>query len=160
MVNTEFGKKVFVSDLAFVEKGVILHDDVKIWHFTQIRKGAEIGQGTQVGSHVYIGLNVKVGKRCSIQSMAYLPRGTVLEDEVFIGPNVVFTNDKYPRANNPDFKIEGVTVKTGAIIGGGSTILPGIKIGESAVVGAGAVVTKDVPAGTTVVGNPARILEK
>lgn len=114
---------------------------------------SEVGEGTRIGAYVEIG-NAKIGKRCAIQAYVFIPKGVTLEDDVFIGPGVVFTNDKHPKANG-EWKCLETLVKKGANIGANSTILPGITIGEGATIGAGSVVTKDVPAGETWIGNPA-----
>ena len=137
-------------------KDVVIRDFVNLY-------GCEIGDGSQVGTFVEIQAGVVVGKNCKIQSHSFLCTGVTLEDGVFIGHGVMFTNDKSPRATNPDGSLQSggdweclpTLVKKNASIGSGATILPGVTIGEGALVGAGAVVTKDVPAGATVVGNPA-----
>ncbi|MFX0061336.1 MAG: acyltransferase [Candidatus Hermodarchaeota archaeon] len=146
----------FVADSAIIEKNVTLGKNVKVWHYCQIRPGAQIGENTQVGSFTYIGLDVKIGKNCSLQSHVYIPQGIILEDNVFIGPCAMFTNDKFPKANSQDWRISKTIVRKGASIGGNATILPGLEIGEGALVGAGAVVTKNVEPFAVVVGNPAR----
>ncbi|MFX1536175.1 MAG: acyltransferase, partial [Promethearchaeota archaeon] len=98
----------------------------------------------------------KIGKNCSLQSHVYIPRGIILEDNVFVGPCAMFTNDKFPKVNSQDWRIIETIVRKGASIGGNATVLPGIEIGEGALVGAGAVVTKNVEPFAVVVGNPAR----
>ena len=110
-----------------------------------------IGEGTKIGAFCDIG-NCTIGMNCSIQTMVSIPRGTVIEDNVFLGPQVQICNDKYP----PSDEVRGVIIKDNASIGGNATILPGITIGKGATVGAGSVVTKDVPDGETWCGNPAR----
>jgi acetyltransferase-like isoleucine patch superfamily enzyme len=128
--------------------------------------GCEIGDNTKVGSFVEIQKNARVGKNCKVSSHTFICEGVAIEDEVFIGHNVSFINDKFPRAANPDgtmqtdadWTVQTTRVGKGASIGTGATILGGITIGERAVVGAGSVVTKDVPAGAVVAGNPARPL--
>lgn len=140
-------------------KGVIVRNFVNLY-------GCIIGDESQVGTFVEIQKGVTVGKRCKIQSHSFLCEGVTLEDGVFIGHGVMFTNDKNPRAVNADgtlksgkdWTCEKTLVKEGAAIGSNATILPGITIGKNAVVGAGAVVTRDVPDDTTVVGNPAKPL--
>jgi UDP-2-acetamido-3-amino-2,3-dideoxy-glucuronate N-acetyltransferase len=125
---------------------------------------AEIGDETKIGTFVEIQAGVKVGKRCKISSHSFLCSGVTIEDEVFIGHGVMFTNDKLPRACNPDgtlkagddYELLTTLVMKGASIGSNATILPGIVIGRNAMVGAGAVVTKDVPDEAVVVGNPAK----
>ena len=116
---------------------------------------SEIGTGTKVSSFVEIA-NSKVGERCNIQAFVSIPNGTVIEDDVFIGPGVRILNDKYP----PSDKIQPVLIKKGAVIGGGAIILPGVIVGKNAVIGAGAVVTKDVPDDETWVGVPAMLMTK
>ena len=117
-----------------------------------------IGSDCRIAAFVEIGGSV-VGDRCKIQAFAYLCPGVTLEDDVFVGPHVVFTNDKYPSASRPIETLGRTTVKRGASIGAGAVILPGVTIGEGAVVGAGAVVTKDVLSWALVVGNPARMVQ-
>ena len=127
-------------------------EGVKLWHLVYVGGGAVIGRGTSVGSLTHIDRGVKIGERCKIQGMVYIPPHTLIEDDCFIGPGVVFTNDPYP----PSGRLSGVKVRRGAIVCAGAILLPGVEVGEKAVVGAGAIVTRDVPAGCVVVGNPAR----
>ena len=144
---------------------VKLGKDVKIFAFTNLY-GCEVGDGSKVGAFVEIQKGVKVGKRCKISSHSFLCEGVTIEDEVFVGHNVTFINDRFPRATNADgssqteadWECVGTLVKRGASIGSSATILCGVVIGEGATVGAGSVVTKDVPDGAVVAGNPARIL--
>ncbi len=144
---------------------VKLGQRVKIFAFTNLY-GCEIGDDVKVGAFVEIQKGVRVGNRCKISSHSFLCEGVTIEEEVFIGHGVTFINDRYPRAANADgspqtdadWKCIATTVKRGAAIGSGATILCGVVIGERATVGAGSVVTKDVPAGATVAGNPARLL--
>ncbi len=144
---------------------VKLGQRVKIFAFTNLY-GCEIGDDVKIGAFVEIQKGVRVGNRCKISSHSFLCEGVTIEEEVFIGHGVTFINDRYPRAANADgspqtdadWKCIATTVKRGAAIGSGATILCGVVIGERATVGAGSVVTKDVPAGATVAGNPARLL--
>ena len=144
---------------------VKLGKDVKIFAFTNLY-GCEVGDGSKVGAFVEIQKGVKVGKRCKISSHSFLCEGVTIEDEVFVGHNVTFINDRFPRATNADgssqteadWECVGTLVKRGASIGSSATILCGVVIGEGATIGAGSVVTKDVPDGAVVAGNPARIL--
>lgn len=132
--------------------------NTRIWQFVVILPNARIGADCNVCSHVLIENDVIIGDRVTVKSGVQLWDGLRVEDDVFIGPNVTFTNDPFPRSKQypPAFAI--TTVKAGASIGGGATILPGITIGRGAMVGAGAVVTKSVPDYALVVGNPARII--
>ena len=142
-------------------KDVIVRDFVNLY-------GCSIGDETRIGTFVEIQKGVSIGKKCKIQSHSFICEGVTIEDNVMIGHGVMFTNDKYPAAvtedgtpkSEADWTVTPTLVKKGAAIGSNATILPGVTIGEGAMVGAGAVVTKDVPAGVTVVGNPARPLQK
>lgn len=136
----------------YVSRKAILGNGVKIWHFSYIGDNAVIGDETKIGSLTHIDYNVRIGVRCKIEGMVYIPPLTVIGDNVFIGPGVVFTNDPYPMCE----KMRGVIICDGAVICAGAVLLPGITVGYNAVVGAGSVVTKDVPVDTVVYGNPAR----
>lgn len=149
--------QVYVHPLADVHSDAI-KPGTRIWQFVVILSGARIGQDCNICSHCLIEGDVIVGDRVTVKSGVQLWDGLRVGNDVFIGPNVTFTNDKYPRSRNADFKRLLTWIEDGANIGGGATILPGVRIGAGATVGAGAVVTKDVPSGATVVGNPARIL--
>ena len=129
--------------------------------------GCEVGDDVKIGTFVEIQKGAKIGNRCKISSHTFICEGVTLEDEVFVGHGVTFTNDLYPRATNgagelqssADWKCLPTLVKRGASIGSGVTLLCGITIGERAIVGAGSVVTKDVPANAVVAGNPARVMK-
>jgi acetyltransferase-like isoleucine patch superfamily enzyme len=135
-----------------IGKNVKLGKDVKIWHFTYVGDNTEIGEETKIGSLAHIDYGVKIGKRCKVEGSAYIPPLTVIEDDVFIGPGVIFTNDPYPMSP----KMVGVHIESGAIICAGAMLKAGVRVGCESVVGMGAVVTKDVPPRTVVFGNPAR----
>jgi len=127
-----------------------------IWHKElSTHLDYEIGGNCTIHSHTWIGDNVVIGSNVKIQAFAFIPDGVVLEDDVFIGPGCVFTNDKRPPSGNWTKTL----VKKGASLGANSTILPGITIGENVVVGAGSVITKDIPDGETWFGNPGRKYE-
>ena len=151
------------GEFCVIAPDVKLGRDVAIYHFVNLY-GCEIGDGTKVGSFVEIQKNARIGRNCKISSHSFICEGVTIEDEVFVGHGVQFINDKYPRAvtsegamkTEADWVVERTTVRRGASIGTGATILSGIEIGERATVGAGAVVTRDVPPGATVAGNPAR----
>ena len=144
---------------------VKLGKNVRIYDFTNLY-GCEIGDEVKIGTFVEIQKGAKVGSRCKISSHTFICEGVTLEDEVFVGHNVTFINDRFPRATNgagqlqaeSDWACIRTLIKRGASIGSGATVLCGITIGENAVVGAGSVVTKDVPAGMVVAGNPARVI--
>lgn len=146
---------------------VKLGQRVKIFAFTNLY-GCQIGDDVKIGTFVEIQKGARIGNRCKISSHTFVCEGVVLEDEVFIGHGVTFINDRFPRATSAggalqteaDWTCVSTTVKRGASIGSGSTILCGVTIGEGAMVGAGSVVTKDVPAGAVVAGNPARVLRR
>ena len=149
--------KVFVHPTAEVSYNAEIGEGTKIWNNVQVREYAIIGKYCNIGKDCYIDNKVKIGDRCKIQNGVYVYWGVTIEDDVFIGPNVTFTNDKIPRAFNYDWKPISTLVKKGASIGAGAVIVCGITIGEYAMVGAGAVVTKDVPPYTLVLGVPATI---
>ncbi|AKL98625.1 acyltransferase [Endomicrobium proavitum] len=131
-------------------------ENTKVWQFCVVLPNAKIGKNCNICSHVFIENDVVVGDNVTVKCGVQLWDGVIIEDNVFIGPNVAFTNDKYPKSGNKNFKLEKTIVKKGASIGANATILPGITIGENAVVGAGSVVTKSVLPNLTVVGNPAK----
>lgn len=151
---------------AEVSAAALIGDGTRVWHGVQIRERAVIGQHCIVGKNAYIDFEVQIGNNCKIQNNASLYHGLTLEDGVFVGPHVIFTNDKLPRAINPDGSLKGASdwvvgetrICRGAAIGAGAIIVTGVTVGAWAVVGAGAVVTRDVPAHAIVAGNPARVL--
>lgn len=130
----------------------------RVWQFVVILPRASIGSDCNICAHTFIENEVQVGARVTIKSGVQLWDGVQLEDDVFIGPNVTFTNDKYPRSRKNLDHYPVTLVKEGASVGGGAVILPGITIGRFAMVGAGAVVTRSVPDKAVVVGNPARMV--
>ncbi len=160
---TEFTEE-YLRDNFIRLNDVRLGENVRIFSFVNAY-GCEIGDESRVGAFVEIQKGVKIGRRCKISSHSFLCEGVTIEDNVFIGHGVMFTNDKYPRATNEDgepqseadWAVVPIVVKTGASIGSNATILAGVTIGENAMIGAGAVVTRDVPDNTTVAGVPAKV---
>ena len=146
----------FIHPTATVDSRAYIGDDTKVWINAQIREGAFIGNNCVISKDVYVDKNVKIGNGCKIQNGVYVYDGVTLEDEVFVGPNVTFTNDMFPRANSKDWKIVPTLIKQGASIGAGAVVICGVTIGEGAMVGAGSVVTHDVEPNTLVMGNPAK----
>lgn len=145
---------------------VKLGKDVRIFAFTNLY-GCEIGDETKIGTFVEVQKGAKIGRRCKVSSHSFVCEGVTIEDEVFIGHGVMFTNDLFPRATtatgglqtDADWTCIKTLVKKGASIGSNATILCGITVGEGALIGAGSVVTKDVPPHSIVAGNPARVLK-
>jgi acetyltransferase-like isoleucine patch superfamily enzyme len=145
---------------------VRLGKNVRIHDFTNLY-GCEIGDEVKIGAFVEIQKGAKIGSHCKISSHTFICEGVTLEDEVFVGHHVVFTNDRYPRATNgngelqseADWNCLSTLVRRGASIGSGAVLLCGITVGEKAIIGAGSVVTRDVPPDTIVAGNPARVIK-
>jgi UDP-2-acetamido-3-amino-2,3-dideoxy-glucuronate N-acetyltransferase len=135
---------------AEIGKGTVIHDQVNLYK-------CKIGDNCKIDSYVYIEEGVEIGNNCKIRPFVFIPTGVTIEDNVFVGPNVTFTNDKYPKVRG-EWRLSPIIVKKGASIGGNSVILPGVTIGENALIGAGSVVTKNVPNNTVVAGNPAQIV--
>lgn len=130
----------------------------KIWAFSHVLPGAVIGDDVNVNDHVFVENDVRIGDRVTLKSGVQIWDGIRLGDDVFVGPNVTFTNDRFPRSKQYPDSFATTVIEDGASLGGGAVILPGIRVGRRAMVGAGAVVTKDVPPYAIVVGNPARIV--
>jgi len=150
-----------------------ISDDVRLGKNVRLSKfvnlyGCSIGDNTKIGAFVEVQKNAIIGSNCKISSHTFICEGVIIKDNIFIGHNVTFINDTYPRATNPDgslqtdedWSVESVTVHDGVSIGSSSTILSNVTIGENSIVGAGSVVTKDVSPDTIVAGNPAKILRK
>jgi acetyltransferase-like isoleucine patch superfamily enzyme len=150
-----------------ISEDVQLGENVKLSKFINLY-GCSIGENSKIGAFVEIQKNAAIGKNCKISSHSFICEGVTIEDNVFVGHNVTFTNDTYPRATtsqgtlqtDEDWNCSPTLVKKGASIGSSVTLLCGITIGENAIIGAGSVVTKDVPSNTIVAGNPAKILRE
>lgn len=154
-------KNYFVHNLAVVDDGCEIGEGTKIWHFSHVQKGAKIGKKCVLGQNVNVANNVEIGNYVKIQNNVSVYEGVTLEDYVFCGPSMVFTNILDPRCKYPQVGAEfyiNTLIKEGASLGANSTIVCGHTVGKAAFVGAGAVVTKDVPDFALVVGNPARIV--
>ena len=150
-------KKYFVHESSYVDEGCEIGTGVKIWHFSHVMSKCSIGDGTNIGQNVVVSPNVVLGKNVKVQNNVSIYEGVICEDDVFLGPSMVFTNVINPRSGvirKHEYKI--TLVKKGASIGANATIVCGNEIGEFAFIGAGAVVTKPVPAFALMVGNPAR----
>lgn len=155
----------FIHPTALVEDGVKIGKGTKIWHFAQVRGGTVLGENCIIGNSVFIDTDSQIGNNCKIQNHAIVYHQALIADGVFIGPNVCFTNDKRPRAINPDgtiksaddWEVNTIKIGKGAAIGGHSTLTPGVTIGQWAMAGSGSVITKDVPDFALVYGNPAKI---
>jgi UDP-2-acetamido-3-amino-2,3-dideoxy-glucuronate N-acetyltransferase len=132
-----------------IGQGTILHDQINLYK-------CSIGENCKIDSFVYIEEGVTIGNNCKIRPFVFIPTGVTLENDVFVGPNVTFTNDKYPKAKG-DWSLLKTCIKSGASLGANSVIVPGLTIGKNALVGAGSVVTKHVPDQAIVRGNPAAI---
>lgn len=143
-----------------IKEDVIIGEGTKVWHpeLSNIY-GCKIGNNCNIGALVEIRANVIIGNGCKIQAFAFLPEGINIGNDIFIGPNVTFTNDKYPKTVG-DWKSLKTVVEDSASIGAGAVILPGIHIGKNVLIGAGSVVTKDVPEGEIWAGNPAKRMKK
>ncbi len=149
--------KFFVHETAIIDPDVQIGDGTKIWHFCHILSGSQIGPNCTLGQNVMIGPDVSVGSRCKIQNNVSLYKGVILEDDVFCGPSMVFTNVRNPRSHvERKDEFLPTLVEKGATIGANATVVCGSTLGSYSFVGAGAVVTRSIPAHALVVGNPAR----
>lgn len=156
----------YIHPSADVSGQAVIGDNTKIWNLTQVRERATMGKNCILGKNVYIDFGVVIGNNCKIQNNSSIFHGTIIEDGVFIGPHVICTNDKHPRAitldgqlkKDADWQPGFIRIKYGASVGAGSIILPDVVIGRFALIGAGSVVTKSVPDYALVYGNPARIV--
>lgn len=154
------GKRpTYIDPTAIVHASAQLGDGVMIWNWAKIRERAKIGAGTNLGQSVYIDFETEIGARCKIQNGVSVYHGVIIGDDVFVGPNATFTNDRVPRAHSQDWKVSRTLVEAGASIGANATIVCGVTLGRHCMVAAGAVVTHDVPAFALVAGTPARVID-
>jgi len=155
----------FIHPTAEVSPTAVLGEGCRVWRQVHIREEAVLGRNCSIGAGVYLGVGVHLGAKCKVQNGAMLYEGLVLEDGVFVGPQVCFTNDLHPRAVNPDMSVQSIAdwelrhtyVREGASIGGQSVVTPGLTIGRWALIGAGTVLTREVPDHALVYGQPGRI---
>lgn len=148
---------VFIHATANVSDQAKIGDGTKVWINVQIRENVTLGSNCIISKDVYLDHGVSIGNNCKIQNSVSVYSGVTIEDDVFVGPNVAFTNDKIPRAFNMNWKVTPTLVQKGASIGANATIVCGVNIGRYAMIAAGSVVTKDVPDYALVMGNPAKI---
>ena len=151
--GSRIGSRCVIRSQTIIYEEAEIGDKVEMGHGVMIREGSKIGSNTRIGSFTQLDGMVTIGSNVNIQSRVYLPHLTVIEDDVFIGPCTIITNDRYPVGK----RLSGVRIERGAIIGAGAILIAGIRVSEGAVVAAGAIVTQDVPANKVVVGVPARI---
>lgn len=146
----------FIHPTAEVSEKAKIGEGTKIWNLAQVREGAVIGKNCIISKNVYIDTGVVIGNHVKVQNNVNVYHGVTVEDDVFLGPSMTFTNDMYPRAFNEDWEITETVVKKGASLGANVTVVCGVTISEYAMAGSGSVITKDVPSHALVVGNPAR----
>jgi len=156
-VATSIGPNAIIRSHTIIYAGNHIGANFQTGHSVMIRESNEIGDDVSIGSHSIIEHHVKIGNRVRVHSRVFIPEYSILEDDSWVGPGAVFTNDLYPPSN--DGALKGPHLMPGARIGANATLLPGVIIGRNALVGAGAVVVGDVPDGKVVVGNPARIIK-
>ncbi|MGB8644167.1 MAG: acyltransferase [Anaerolineae bacterium] len=159
-LETTIGRRAVIRSHTVIYAGNRIGDDFQTGHGVLIREENEIGNQVSIGSHSMVEHHVKIGNGVRLHSNVFVPEFSVLEDECWLGPNVVITNARYPRSRNVKEQLAGATIKRRAKIGANVTLLPGVTVGENALVGAGAVVVNDVPDNAVVVGNPARVIKR
>ncbi|PHZ84851.1 acyltransferase [Paremcibacter congregatus] len=150
---------IYIHTTAEVSEDANLSDGVKVWNWSKVREGAQLGTDSIVGQCCYIDFDITIGDHCKIQNGVSLYHGLTVGNDVFIGPNATFTNDLVPRAHNTDWKVTSTIVSDGASIGANATIVCGVTLGKNCMVAAGAIVTKDVPDNALVMGSPAKIID-
>jgi UDP-2-acetamido-3-amino-2,3-dideoxy-glucuronate N-acetyltransferase len=150
---------IFIHPSSEVHETATIGEGTKIWNWTKIRENASIGSNCKIGQCSYIDKDVNIGKNCKIQNGVSVYTGVIIGDDVLIGPNVTFTNDRHPRAHNKDWKILETIVEEGASIGANATIVCGVRLGKHCMIAAGAIVTKNVPSHALMAGLPARQID-
>lgn len=156
--SKEFQKETYIHPTAELYANVKIGKGTKVWNLVQLRSGCVIGKNCILGKGVYIDCLVHVGNNVKIQNGVSIYRGVTIEDDVFIGPHAIFTNDLYPRSRNPNWRIVPTLIKKGASLGAGCVVVCGNTVGSYAMAGAGAVIIGDVPDQALVVGNPGRVI--
>lgn len=158
-LDTRIGAEAYINSHTVIYAGNIIGTNLRVGHGVLIREQNEIGDDVSIGSGGNVEHHVRIGNRVRLHSNVFVPELSVLEDDCWLGPNVVLTNARYPATPTTKEELVGVYIEKRAKIGANTTILPGVRIGTDALVGAGAVVTVDVPSGAVVAGNPARIIK-
>ncbi len=149
----------YIDPTAWVDPRAEIGQGAKIWNWTKVRESVRIGRDCSIGQCAYIDVGVVLGHDCRIQNSVQIYKGVTIGNQVYVGPNVTFSNDKYPRAYNSNWTLVETTVEDGASIGAGAVIVCGVRLGAFCMVGAGSVVTADVPRFGLVVGQPARLVD-
>jgi acetyltransferase-like isoleucine patch superfamily enzyme len=157
---TTLGDGAHIRSHTVIYYGNTIGRNFQTGHNALVRELNQIGDDVSIGTGSIVEHHVKIGNRVRLHSNVFVPEYSILEDDCWIGPHVVFTNARYPRSPNVKDELVGPYIEQGAKIGANTTILPGVRIGRNALIGAGSVVTKDVPAGSVVVGNPARVINQ
>jgi acetyltransferase-like isoleucine patch superfamily enzyme len=158
-LETRIGSNALIRSHTVIYAGNVIGANLQTGHGVLIRESNEIGDDVSIGSHSVIEHHVKIGHRVRIHSNAFIPEGSVLENDSWVGPNAVFTNVPYPLSRDAKKTLKGPHLLSGAKVGANATLLPGVVIGQNALVGTGSVVVNNVPDGKVVVGNPARIIK-
>ena len=153
-------REPFVAERAKVHDSVVLGPGTMVWDFSTLHMGVVLGVNVGIGEHVYVGRYAKIGNGTRISQGSHITDRMTIGENCFFGPHVVTCNDRYPKAHNPNYKVEPPIAEDEVSVGAGAVILPGVRLGRGCRIGAGAVVTRDVPPYTTVVGNPAKPIKR
>lgn len=159
-LKTIIGDNAIIRSHSVIYAGNIIGNNFSTGNKTNIRENNQIGDDVSIGTHSVVEHHVKIADRVRIHSQVFIPEYTILEHDSWLGPHVVITNAKYPKSKNAKKDLKGAYIKSFAIVGANSTLLPGITIGNRTLVGAGSVVVRDVSDGCVVAGNPAKLINK